>query len=148
MAVVDDNGTPLGIMIESANVSEIRLAGPVLATIKVPRRKGKPKTRPKELVGDKGYDSRAFRRELRGRGIKPCIPYRDFGHARKGRKPDLSDYKERWHVERSFAWIQDFRRLLTRFDRLKMMYLAFLYLAAILICIRPLVSGYPLVFSV
>jgi transposase len=144
MAAVDDNGTPLGMMIESANVSEISLAKPTLATIKVPQRKKKSKTRPGELVADKGFDSKAFRQELRGRGIKPCIPYREWKNSkkvRKGRKPDLSDYRERWHVERTFAWIQNFRRLLTRFDRLKMMYLAFLYLAAIMICIRPLVSG-------
>jgi transposase len=141
MAVVDDNGTPLGLIVESANASEIRLAEPTLATIKVPQPKGRPKTRPREVVADKAYDCKEFRQDLRGRGIKPCIPYRDFGHERKGRKPNLADYGERWHVERTFAWIGDFRRLLTRYDRLKMMYLAFVYLAAILICIRLLVSG-------
>jgi transposase len=141
MAVVDGKGTPLGLLVASANPSEIRLAEPTLATIRVPQMKGKPKSRPKELVADKGYDSKSFRQRLRNRGIRPCIPYRDFGHERVGRKPDLSGYSERWHVERTFGWLKSFRKLLTRFERLVKVYTGFLYLAASLICLRRLVSG-------
>jgi transposase len=141
MAVVDGKGIPIGLLVESANPSEIRLAEPTLATIRVSHPNRKPKSRPKELVADKGYDSRAFRQRLRKRGIKPCIPYRDFGHLRVGRKPDLSGYSQRWHVERTFGWLKSFRRLLTRFERLVKVYMGLLYLAASLICLRRLVSG-------
>jgi len=141
MAVVDGKGTPIGLLVESANPSEIKLAEPTLATIRVYHRSRKPKSRPKELVADKGYDSKMFRQRLRRRGIKPCIPYRDFGHERVGRKPDLRGYCERWHVERTFGWLESFRKLLTRFERLVKVYAGFLYLAASLICVRRLVSG-------
>ncbi len=141
MAVVDGEGIPLGLLVESANPAEIKLAEPVLATIRVSGKKGRPKTRPKELVGDKGYDSDPFRKLLRSRGIKPCIPERRNRKLKRGRKTDLSGYHERWHVERTFGWLESFRRLATRFERLLGMYLGLLYLAAALICLRRLVSG-------
>ena len=141
MAVVDGNGTPIGLLVESANPAEIKLAQPTLATIHVSRSCHKPKCRPKELVADKGYDSKAFRQSLRKRGIKPCIPYRNFGHPKRGPKPDLSGYLERWHVERTFGWLGSFRKILTRFERKVSVYLGLVYLAAALICTRRLVSG-------
>jgi len=141
MAVVDGKGTPIGLLVASANPSEIKLAEPTLATIRVSQPNRKSKSRPKELVADKGYDSQPFRQRLRKRGIKPCIPYRDFGHLRVGRKPDLTGYGERWHVERTFGWLGSYRKLLTRFERLLKVYMGLLYLAAALICIRKLVSG-------
>ena len=150
MAVVDGRGIPMGLLVASANLAEIKLAEPTMATIRVPKRKGRPKCRMKELVADKGlalkarpegYDGKAFRQRLRKRGIKPCIPYRDFGYFRVGRKPDLSGYSDRWHVERTFGWLESFRRLLTRFERLIKVYMGLLYLAASLICLRRLVSG-------
>jgi len=141
MAVVDGKGIPIGLFLESANPSEIKLAEPTLATIRVSQPHRKPKSRPKELVADKGYDSKLFRQRLRSRGIKPCIPYRDFGHKRVGRRADLSGYSERWHVERTFGWLESFRKLLTRFERLVQVFMGLLYLAASLICIRRLVSG-------
>ena len=141
MAVVDGEGTPLGLLVENANPSEIKLAEPTLATIRVQRKKGRPKTRPKELVADKGYDSDPFRRALRKRGIKPCIPLRKNRKVRPGRKVDLSGYKERWHVERTFGWLESFRRLATRFERLLKVYYGLLYLAAAIFCLRRLVSG-------
>lgn len=45
-----------------------------MGSVKVPQKRGRPKNRPKELVADKAYDSRAFRNWLRSRGIKVCIP--------------------------------------------------------------------------
>jgi transposase len=73
MAVVDGHGMPLGLLVASAQRAEIKLAEPTLATICVPGRCGRPKTRPKELVADKAYDSQSFRERLRCRGIRPCI---------------------------------------------------------------------------
>jgi transposase len=141
MAVVDGEGIPLGLLVENANPSEMKLAEPTLATIKVKGKRGRPKSRPRELVADKGYDSDPFRRALRKRGIKPCIPLRKNRKTRPGRKADVADYRERWHVERTFGWIESYRRLATRFERLVKMYCGLLYLAAAMFCLRRLVSG-------
>jgi hypothetical protein len=74
MVVSDGNGLPIGLYLDAAHHHEIKLAEPTLQTIRVPQKRGRPKTRPKELVADKAYDSRDFRRKLRRRGIKPTIP--------------------------------------------------------------------------
>ncbi len=117
MLVVEGQGLPLGVLVESAQKAEVRLAESTLAQVKVTRRVGRPRTRPKELVADRGYDSEALRRRLRARGIKPCIPRRRNARPRRGRKPDLSGYRQRWVVERTFAWLGGFRRLVVRWKR-------------------------------
>jgi transposase len=140
MLVVEGQGLPLGVLVESAQKAEVRLAEAALAQVKVTRPVGRPRTRPKELVADRGYDSEALRRRLRARGIKPCIPRRRNARPRRGRKPDLSGYRQRWVVERTFAWLGGFRRLLVRWERRAHIYLAFLLLACILILLR-VISG-------
>jgi hypothetical protein len=57
MAVVDGNGLPIGLYVDSAQPHELTLAEATLQTISVPRQRGRPRTRPKELVADKAYDT-------------------------------------------------------------------------------------------
>jgi hypothetical protein len=87
MLVVENQGLPIGGLIASAQPAEVQLAEATLATVKVPRPKGRPRTRPKEVVADKGYDSGPLRRRLRRRGIKPCIPERRGKRPVPGGKP-------------------------------------------------------------
>src|SRR5215207_1692541 len=141
MAVVDGQGLPLGLLVASAQRAEIKLAEPTLATIRVPRAKGRPKTRPHELVADKAYDSQPFRERLRCRGIRPCIPHRRGKRPRRGPKPDLVGYRERWHVERTFAWLGSFRRVLIRYERHAAVYRAFITVAAIIVSLRRLMPA-------
>jgi transposase len=141
MAVVDGHGIPLGLLVASAQQAEIRLAEPTLATIHVSQRRGRPKTRPKELVADKAYDSQPFRERLRCRGVRPCIPHRRGKRPRRGRKPDLAGYRERWRVERAFAWLQSYRRVLVRYERQAVVYQALVTVAAILVCLRRMMPG-------
>ena len=134
MLVTDAQGVPIGGLVASGQKAEINLAEPTLVTIKVPRRRGRPRSRPKELVADRAYDSRPFRLRLRRRGIKPCIPERRGRRPRPGRKADVSDYRHRWKVERTFAWLGNFRRVVVRYERLAHVYFAFVIIAFILIC--------------
>mgnify|MGYP003854854319 CR=1 FL=1 len=140
MLVVEGQGLPLGVLVESAQRSEVRLAEEALRQVRVPRRVGRPRTRPREVVADRGYDSEALRRRLRARGITPCIPRRKNARARPGRKPDLAGYRQRWVVERTFAWLGSFRRLVVRWERRAHLYLALLLLACSLILLRA-ISG-------
>jgi hypothetical protein len=87
MLVVENQGLPMGGLVASAQPAEVKLAEATLATVKVPRTKGRPRTRPKEVVADKGYDSGPLRRRLWRRGIKPCIPERRGKKPLPGRKP-------------------------------------------------------------
>jgi len=140
MLVVEGQGLPIGLLLESAQSSEVKLAEEALRTVKVAKGVGRPRTRPRELVADKGYDSDALRKRLRARGIRPCIPRRRNARPRPGRKANLSGYRERWVVERTFAWLGNFRRLVVRWERRAHVYLAFLLLACILILLRA-ISG-------
>jgi transposase len=134
--VVENQGLPMGGLVASAQPAEVKLAEATLATVKVPRTKGRPRTRPKEVVADKGYDSGPLRRRLRRRGIKPCIPERRGKKLLPGRKADLSGYRQRWKVERTFAWLGNYRRLVVRYEWLAHIYWAFVLLAFILICLE------------
>jgi transposase len=121
MLATDANGLPLGMLTMSAGVGEVRMAEATLATIAVPQKKGKPKSRPRQLIADKGYDSRKFRQALHARGIRPCIPPKrrpTNWKPRQGRpvKQYTEEYRRRWPVERTFAWLAHQRRLLVRHE--------------------------------
>jgi hypothetical protein len=46
------------------------------------------------------------------------------------------DYRLRYKVERSFAWLGNFRRLLIRWERRFLVYRAFVAVAIMLLCVR------------
>jgi transposase len=146
MLVVDGNGLPLGFHLDSANRAEVRLAEQTLDTIRVARPCGRPKQRPEKLVADRGYDSRVFRRMLRGRGIRMCIPpkRRPAQWKSKRGRPVVAcknDYRLRFKVERSFAWLGNFRRLLIRWERLFSVYRSWFTVALLLLCLRRMISA-------
>jgi hypothetical protein len=103
MVVADGHGLPIGLYVASAQPHESQLAEATLASIRVPQKRGRPRSRPKELVADRAYDSYALRQRLRRRGIKPTIPTFDRRKQRKPKrghpiKPGAS-YRQRWKVE-------------------------------------------------
>jgi transposase len=140
MLAVDGHGTPLGVQVASAQKAEVQLAESTLATIRVPRKRGRARSRPKEVVADRAYDSQPLRQRLRRRGIRPCIPERRGKRPRRGPKPSVENYRHRWIVERTFAWLGSYRRVLTRHERLAHVYHAFVLLAFILICLARLLK--------
>ena len=85
----------------------------------------------RELVADKGYDSKALREWLEDRGTTAVIP------PRKNRKVqydyDKAVYKQRNVIERMFCRLKDWRRIATRFDRNIKNFLAAVALAATVI---------------
>ena len=140
MVVVDGAGIPLGSQLGSASPAEATLAESTLAQIAVPRGgPGRPQQRPLRVVADRAYDSDPLRGRLLRRGILLISPHR------KGRKkPAFNDgrwlrrYRKRWKIERTFAWLGNFRRLLVRHDYHLQMYEAFFHLACLIITLRHL----------
>jgi transposase len=141
MLVVDGNGLPLGFHLDSAQVAEVKLAERTLDTISVARPRGRPRQRPDKLVADRGYDSSTFRQALRRRGIRMCIPAKRrpvTWKAKRGR-PVIArkdDYRQRFKVERSFAWLGNFRRLLIRWERLFAVYHGWFTVALMVVSLR------------
>lgn len=145
MLVTDGNGLPLGFHIGSANLAEVTLAPHALQSVRVRSQNGRHKTRPRQLVADRAYDSRAFRQSLRRRGMKVCIPprRRHPSWKKKRGRPVTADpgaYKHRFKVERCFAWMGFFRRLLIRWEHHLHIYRAFCLFALALICLNRLLK--------
>jgi len=93
---------------------------------------GRPRTRPQRLTADRGYDHDKYRRLLRRLGITPEIARRQTEHG-----SGLG--RARWVVERTFAWLHHFKRLLVRYDRRAEIHEAF---RACLVCFRRLTRSF------
>ena len=138
MVVVDGQGVPLGSHLTSASPAEVTLAEVTLQSIAVPRAgRGRPQQRPLRVIADRAYDSDPLRGRLLRRGILLVAP-----HRKNRRLPALNDgrtlrrYRKRWKVERTFAWLGNFRRLVVRYDRDINRYRAFFHIACALITLR------------
>jgi transposase len=132
--LTEKNGLPLTNMTFKGNRNDITCAEATMSKLRVGA-----KRRVQELNADKGYDSKAFRKQMAKRGTKTNIPERKFKHRRKrGRKPhmDKTQFKFRAFVERTNAWLKSFRKLRYRYERKRGMFQAVVDLACICICIR------------
>jgi transposase len=131
----DRHGLPLHVQLTGANTHDSTMLVPLLETNPGVReragRPGRPRRRPDKLHADKGYDYPRCRRYLHQRGIKVRI-------ARRGIEDKTRLGRVRWVVERTMAWLLDFRRLALRYDRTESTVSALLSLACSLICHRRL----------
>jgi transposase len=87
------------------------------------------KEMPERLIGDKAYDSDPLDERLQQQGIEMIAPHksnRKKPATQEGRP--LRRYARRWKIERLFAWLQNFRRIQVRHDRILENYLAFVLL--------------------
>lgn len=132
MAIADGAGLPLAVTVASANPAETSLVEATLES-RFLRRKI---TR---LIGDKGYDSDKLDAQLAKRGIEFIAPNRRTRRHHKQDGRQLRRYCRRWKVERLFAWLQNFRRLVTRYERHVENFLGFVQLACIVILSRQFV---------
>jgi transposase len=122
MAICDRHGLPLAVHVASASPAESHLVAATLDARFV-------RALPARLIGDKGYDSDPLDAQLQ----------RDYGiemiaRNRRGRHPtqdgrSVRRAKRRWKIERLFAWLQNSRRLVTRWERHVENFLGFLHLA-------------------
>ena len=136
MVLADGAGTPLGVHLEKASPSEVKLVEATLDSVKVKTGKRK-RGKPKRLIGDRGYDSNGVRALLVKRGIEPIIPARSNNRVathQDGRK--LRRYKRRWIIERSNSWLQTFRRLVVRYERSEKVFAALVHMACALITLK------------
>jgi transposase len=130
MAMADRAGLPLAVHVEAASPHEVTLVEPTLAACVVA-------ARPEHLIGDKAYDSDPLDARLAEQGIELIAPHR--ANRKKPKTQDgrpLRRYKRRWKVERLFAWLQNFRRILVRHQYHAENYLGFVQLGCTIILLR------------
>ncbi len=128
---VDGNGKPISMLLTPGECHESQMAQALLEQGAIKQRRGRPRKRPKRLVADKAYGSRAFRQFLRRRGIRLTLP-RKSNERRRG-PFDKAIYRQRNQVERFFNRLKQNRRIATRYEKRAVNYLAMLTIAAILI---------------
>jgi transposase len=132
----------LNIEISAANDHDSIYFIDLLDKISLKGVRGRPRTRPDEVNADPAYDSDEIRSYLRRRGIKSNIPVnrRNRKFPKRGRPPrfDEKSYKNRGAVERFNAWIESFKRILVRFERLAICFMAAVNLACIRMVLRVL----------
>jgi len=132
MAVGDAHGLPLAITTTTASPAEVTLVEATLQQCLVAEK-------PLRLIADKAYDSDPLREKLLAQGIVLLAPHRD-GRTKPTRNDgrSLRRYRKRWKIERLFAWLHNFRRLVTRYEYHADNFLGFLHLACALILLRHL----------
>ncbi|MFE2136820.1 IS5 family transposase [Streptomyces sp. NPDC059466] len=133
---------PLAFVLTAGQAGDAPAFTTVMARLRVPRRRGRPRTRPDVVLADKAYSSRAIREYLRRRGIRAVIPvpadqrrHRLRRGSRGGRPPsfDRETYKQRNTVERCSNRLKQWRGIATRYEKTATIYLAGLHVAGIFI---------------
>ena len=130
MAVADGAGLPIAISVGSASPHEVKLVETTLKQRFI-------KEKPERLIGDRAYDSDPLDARLRRQGIEMIAPHKI--NRRKANTQDgrpLRRYQNRWKIERLFAWLQNFRRIQVRHDRILENYLGFVLLGCMIILLR------------
>ena len=126
--ITDGNGIPLAVLLTGANAHDVTQLIPLVNAIPFVRGKpGHPRRKPAILVADRGYDSQPHRDELEAMGIGTLIARRNTEHG-----SGLGIF--RWMVERTIAWLHQFRRLRVRFERRADIHEAFLSIGCAMIC--------------
>lgn len=130
--IVDRHGTPLAVSLTGGNRHDVTQLMPLVEAIpRIRGRRGRPRNRPRRLFADRGYDYDKYRNLLREKGITPMI-------ARRGAAHGSGLGKVRWVVERTFAWLHQFKRLRTRSEVRTDLHQGLLELACSIICLRRL----------
>ena len=129
MAVADRHGLPLAVDVASASPAEVRLVRKTLDVRFI-------EELPERLIGDKAYDSDALAAELASAGIELIAPHRRNRKVKTQDGRPLRRYRRRWKIERLFAWFQNFRRLVNRWEYDVVNFLGFVQLGCIVILLR------------
>ena len=134
MAITDSHGLPVALCTASASPAEVTLVSETIQQRFVP-------DPPERVIGDKAYDSDGLDEKILSEyGTEVVAPHR------RGRRADtrtqdgriLRRYKKRWKVERFFAWLNNYRRVVVRWEYHAENYLGFLHLACLMILLRHL----------
>jgi transposase len=127
-------GRPMAFVVSGGERHESRYVEALLAGGAVRRTgRGRPRVRPAQIVGDKGYSYSTVRQVLRRRGIRAVIPRRRDQRPgdRRCRPFDHAAYRERNRVERLINRLKQRRRLATRYEKRAAHFVAMLTLAAV-----------------
>ena len=132
MVVGDASGLPVAAYVASASPHEVTLVEETLNA-------SWSDSEPGILIGDKAYDSdKLDGRLLEERGTELIAPNRSSRLAKTQDGRSLRRYKRRWKIERINAWLQNFRRVVVRWEFKAKNYAGFVLMACLVIIGRNL----------
>ena len=130
MGIADGHGLPLALRAESASPAEVTLVEATLderVVADVPER----------LIGDKAYDSDGLDEKLmQNYGTEMIAPNKTNRRIKTQDGRPLRRFARRWKIERLFAWLFNFRRLVVRYEYHADNFQGFIHLAAAVILLR------------
>ena len=130
MVLTDGRGLPLAAEIASASPHEATLIESLLERRLLSKK-------PRRLLYDLAADNDDLRTRLARRRIELVCP-----HRKNRKKPPTQDgrklrrYRRRWKIERSISWLQNFRRIVTRYEYHANLFHGFVQLACLIIVMR------------
>ena len=130
MVLTDGRGLPLAAEIASASPHEQALIEPLLERRLLPKK-------PHRLLYDWAADNDELRTRLARRRVELVCP-----HRKNRKKPSTQDgrklrrYRRRWKIERSISWLQNFRRIVTRYEYHANLFHGFVQLACLMVVMR------------
>jgi transposase len=132
MGIADGHGLPLALRTESAAPAEVTLVQATLEARVVA-------DVPERLIGDKAYDSdRLDEQLLQEYGTEMIAPNKVNRRVPTQDGRQLRRYRRRWKIERLFAWLFNFRRLVVRYEYHAENFQGLVHLAAAVILLRHL----------
>ena len=134
MAIADASGLPYALHVASASPHEVKLVRETLNRRFLSQL-------PERIIGDKAYDSDPLDRELAALGVEMIAPHkRNRVKLKTQDGRPLRRYRKRWKVERLFAWLQNYRRISTRWEYHLENFLGMVQLGCALILIKSLLG--------
>ncbi len=121
------------MVVSGANCPDMKLVQDTIDSIPVDR-PSPTEAAPQGMCMDKGYDYASVREALDHAGFTAHI--RSRGEEVEAKKYKPSSKPRRWVVERTHSWMNRFRRILIRWEKKDVNYLAFLHFACALIAFR------------
>jgi len=123
--LVDGLGNPVRFIFTSGEVNDSKEGVPLLEDVGLSG---------SAVLGDKAYGTVEILAYIRGQGGTVVIPPKS--NTVEPWDCDYCHYKERHLVEYFFNKLKHFRRIATRYEKLSIMFQAFVYLAAIMIWLK------------
>lgn len=131
MVLVDASGLPVAAYSETAQCHEGHLVQELFQFMVTERL-------PERVIGDKAYDSDKLDAQLAAQGVEMIAPHRagrlPGNRTQDGRK--LRRYRRRWRVERTIAWLQNYRRLCIRWEKSTCLFQGMLHLSCCLLLLK------------
>lgn len=131
--LTEASGIPLAVVIAGANRHDMKLVEKTLACIMAKRPRPTP-AKPQGLCLDKGYDFDEVRDIVREFGFTAHIRAR--GEEAQAIREEAGFKALRWVAERTHSWMNRFRRILARWEKLPETFIAMLHLVCCIITWR------------